>query len=423
MVSRPANRARRSTRPPARSDSPAPEFAFSSGSLRTDAEQALPDVSRALPFGVRLAGAYSWRIVVTAVVVLGIVTVLGRLSEIVIPLALAVLLSALLTPVKRLLRARRVPAALAVLIPFLGLIAAVAGLIALVVLTVHSGLGSFQQHAVATYRNALTTLSHSSLAISQSDINAAVASAEKTLKANSSKIAATAFTGADFLIHFVVALLLTLFLTLFFLIDGPGIWRWCVRLAPRRGRSGIDGAGKAAWLSLHEYVRVQVVVALIDGIAIGVVAAILGVPFAVPIGVLVFLGAFVPIVGSITTGLIAVFVALAYNGPLIALLMLVGLVVINQFETHVLHPLLLGGAVRLHPIAVVLAVAGGTILGGIVGAVFAVPTVAAANSAVKYLAGGHWKEVPPPSGPVPQTGDPSPRRDDDPRPGDVTTAV
>jgi predicted PurR-regulated permease PerM len=196
-----------------------------------------------------------------------------------------------------------------------------------------------------------------------------------------------------------------------------------VRLAPKRGRSAIDGAGKASWLSLHEYVRVQVVVALIDGLAIGVIAAILGVPFAVPLGVLVFLGAFIPIVGSITTGLLAVFVALAYNNPVNALLMLVGLVVVNQFETHVLHPLLLGGAVRLHPIAVVLAVAGGTILGGIVGAIFAVPTVAAANSAIKYLAGGHWKEVTPPSGPVPQRGDPSPRRDDDPRPGDVTTAV
>jgi predicted PurR-regulated permease PerM len=383
----------------------------------------MPDVGRAVPFGIRLAGAWSWRAIVIAIVVLGVVAVLGRLSEIVIPLALAVLLSALLTPMKLFLRKHRVPKALAVVIPFFGLIIAVAGLISLVVLTVHSGISGFQQHAIATYKNTLTALSRSSLAISQADVNAAVASAEKTLKANSGKLAATAFTGADFLIHFLIALLLTLFITLFFLIDGRGIWHWCVRLAPRRGRSAIDGAGRAAWLSLHEYVRVQVIVALIDGVAIGVVAAILRVPFAVPLGVLVFLGAFIPIVGSITTGLLAVFVALAYNNPVNALLMLVGLVAVNQFETHVLHPLLLGGAVRLHPIAVVLAVAGGTILGGIVGAIFAVPTVAAANSAAKYLAGGHWKEVPPPTGPVPESGNPSPRRDDDPRPGDVTTGV
>jgi predicted PurR-regulated permease PerM len=159
-------------------------------------------------------------------------------------------------------------------------------------------------------------------------------------------------------------------------------------------------------------------------VAIGIIAAILHVPFAISLGVLVFLGAFIPIVGSITTGLIAVLVALAYNDPVNALFMLVGLVAVNQFETHVLHPLLLGGAVRLHPVAVVLAVAGGTVLGGIVGALFAVPSLAAANSAVKYIAGGHWKQLPPPpTDPVPASGDPSPRRDDDPRPDDVTTTA
>ena len=352
------------------------------------------------------------------------VTALARLSEIVIPFAIAILLSALLTPFKRSLRTRGVPRALAVLIPFLGLLIAVAALITLVVISVHSGISSFQQHAIATYKNALSALSHSALAISQADVNAAVASAEKTLRANSGNLAASAFIGADFLLHFLIALLLTLFITLFFLIDGPGIWRWCVRLAPRRGRSAIDGGGRAAWLSLHQYVRIQVVVALIDGVAIGVIAAVLRVPFAIPIGVLVFLGAFIPIIGSITTGFIAVLVALAYNSPLNALIMLIGLVAVNQLETHVLHPLLLGNAVRLHPVAVVLAVAGGTVLGGIVGALFAVPTLAAINSAVKYIAGGQWKEVPPrPTGDVPEEGNPSPRRDDDPRPSDVTTTA
>jgi predicted PurR-regulated permease PerM len=376
-----------------------------------------------LPFGIRLAGAWSWRAIVVAIVVLGLITVLGRLTEIVIPLAIAVLLSALLMPMKRFLSRRRMPKAFAVVIPFVGLILAVAALIYLVVLTIQTGIGSFEQHALATYKSTLSTLSHSALAISQSDVNSAVASAGKVLKANGSKIAAGAFTGADFLIHFLVGLLLTLFLTLFFLIDGAGVWRWCVRLAPRRGRSAVDGAGKAAWLSVHEYVRVQVLVALLDGVGIGVIAAILRVPFAIPLGVLVFLGAFIPIVGSITTGLLAVFVALAYNNPINALVMLIGLVAVNQTETHVLQPLLMGSAVRLHPIAVVLAVAGGTILVGVVGAVFAVPALAAANSAVKYIAGGQWKEEsPPPTGPVPVAGNPSPRRDDDPRVGDVTTA-
>jgi predicted PurR-regulated permease PerM len=211
---------------------------------------------------------------------------------------------------------------------------------------------------------------------------------------------------------------------LFYLIDGAGIWRWCTRLAPRKARAAVDGAGRAAWLSLHEYVRVQIVVALIDGVAIGIVAAILRVPFAIPIGVVVFLGAFIPIVGSVTTGLLAVLVALVYNDPINALFMLIGVVAVNQIESHVLHPLLMGTVVRLHPIAVVLAVAGGSILAGIIGAVFAVPFAAATNSAVKYIAGGEWKDRPaPPTGPVPADGDPSPRRDDDPRPNDVKTTA
>ena len=382
------------------------------------------DAEAALPFGIRLAGGLAWRLIAIAIVVLGFIALVARLGEIVIPLVVAVLLSALLTPLKNLLLRRRLPKWLAVLVTFLVMVIVVGGLVTLVVFTVNSGVKGFSTHFVAFYKTTLDALRNSPLGISQTDVNNAVTSATDYLKSNSSKIAAGALTGADVLIHTLVAVLLTLFITLFFLIDGAGIWRWCVRLAPRKARSAVDGAAKAAWLSLHEYVRVQIVVALIDGIAIGVIAAILQVPFAVPLGVLVFLGAFIPIVGAVTTGLLAVLGALVYNGPVNAVIMLAGIVAVNQVESHLLHPLLMGGAVRLHPIAVVLAVAGGSVLAGIVGAVFAVPLAAATNSAVKYVAGGEWKgKAPPPTGPVPTEGDPSPRRDDDPRPGDVTTTA
>lgn len=382
------------------------------------------DSEAALPFGIRLAGGLAWRIIAIAVVVLGFVALIARLGEIVIPLVVAILLSALLTPFKRLLMNHRVPKWLAVLLAFLLMVVAVGGLVTLVVFTVNSGSSDFTRHVVAFYGRTLDALRNSPLGISQTDVNHAVTSATDYLKSNTSKIAAGALTGADVLIHTLVAVLLTLFITLFLLIDGAGIWHWCVRLAPRRARAAVDGAARAAWLSLHEYVRVQIVVALIDGVAIGVIAAILRVPFAVPLGVLVFLGAFIPIVGAVTTGLLAVLAALVYNGPINAVLMLAGIIAVNQVESHVLHPLLMGGAVRLHPIAVVLAVAGGSVLAGIVGAVFAVPLAAATNSAVKYVAGGEWKgKPPPPIGPVPEEGDPSPRRDDEPRPPDVTTTA
>ena len=385
---------------------------------------SLRDAEAALPFGVRLAGGLAWRLIAIAIVVLAFVALLARLGELVIPLVVAVLLSALLTPFKRFLMGHRFPKWLAVLVAFLTMVVAVGALVTLVVLTVNSGSSAFTEHVVAFYGKTLDALRNSPLGISQTDVNHAVTSATDYLKSNTSKIAAGALTGADVLIHTLVAVLLTLFITLFFLIDGPGIWHWCVRLAPRKARAAVDGAGRAAWLSLHDYVRVQIVVALIDGVAIGVIAAILRVPFAVPLGVLVFLGAFIPIVGAVTTGLLAVLAALVYNGPINALLMLAGIIAVNQVESHVLHPLMMGGAVRLHPIAVVLAVAGGSVLAGIVGAVFAVPLAAATNSAVKYVAGGEWKgKPPPPIGPVPEEGDPSPRRDDDPRPPDVTTTA
>ena len=383
------------------------------------------DAEGAIPFGVRLAGGFSWRIIAMAIVLLGFVALLARIGEIVIPFVVAILLSALLTPFKRFLMGHRVPRWLAVLLSFLLLLVSFGALVTLVSLTINSGLqNGFVDHVVTSYRSTLSFLSKSSFGINQTDVDSAVKSATTYLKANSSKIAAGALTGADVAIHTLVAVLLTLFITLFFLIDGSGIWNWCLRLSPRKARAAVDGAARAAWLSLHEYVRVQIIVALIDGLAIGIIAAILHVPFAVPLGVLVFLGAFIPIVGAVTTGLLAVVVALVYNGPVNGLFMLAGIVLVNQVESHVLHPLLMGGAVRLHPIAVVLAVAGGSVIAGIVGAVFAVPLAAATNSAIKYIAGGEWKgKAPPTPGPVPEEGDPSPRRDDDPRPKDLKTTA
>src|SRR5579875_139918 len=398
---------------------------------RPDASGAEPtgfalvrDAEAALPFGLRLAGGLAWRLIAIAIVVIGFVSLLAMLGEIVIPVVVAVLLSALLTPFKRWLMARGLPRWLAVIIAFFAMLIAIAGLITLVVFSINNNVGTFTTHVVTFYRNTLDALKNSPLGITQTDVDNAVKSATAYLKTNSSKIAAGALTGADTLVKTIVAVLLTLFVTLFLLIDGAGIWNWCVRLAPRKARAAVDGAARAAWLSLHEYVRVQVLVAFIDGVAIGVIAAILHVPFALPIGVLVFLGAFIPIVGSVTTGLLAVVISLVYNGPVNAVIMLAGIIAVNQVESHVLHPLLMGGAVRLHPIAVVLAVAGGSVLAGIVGAVFAVPLAAATNSAVKYVAGGEWKGKPPPAtSPVPEDGDPSPRRDDDPRPPDVKTTA
>jgi len=164
-----------------------------------------------------------------------------------------------------------------------------------------------------------------------------------------------------------------------------------VRLFPRRARPAIDGAGKAGWTTLSSFVRVQIVVAFIDAVGIGLGAVFLQVPLAIPIAVLVFLGSFVPVLGAVVTGALAVFIALVYNGVWPAVWMLLIVLIVQQVEGHILQPLIIGSAVKVHPLAVVLAVGSGAILAGIPGTLFAVPTVAVANVMIKYIAEGRWR--------------------------------
>jgi predicted PurR-regulated permease PerM len=396
---------------------------------RADDPPRDPDevVLRAIPVGVRIAGAWSWRMIGVLVLLGVLVYLVILLHTVVVPVLVATLLSGLLTPVKnRLLRAGW-PTWLAVLVTFLGTLVVIAGLVVLVVLTLRTGIGGLEQRTIAGYKNLIAAIKASPFGITDADVANAIGSISSTIRKNSGTILAGALSGASIVSDILVGLVLSLFITLFFLIDGSGIWRWCIRLAPRRARAAVDGAGRAAWLSVGEYARVQILVALIDAVGIGLVAFLLGlgVSLVVPIAVLVFLAAFIPFVGAIVTGGLAVLVALVYVGPVQALIMLAGVVGVNQLESHVLQPLLMGGAVRLHPVAVVLTVATGSLLGGIAGAVFAVPFVAAMNSAVQFVAGGAWKDdAPPPTSPVPE--EPSDRRrrrrrPARPEPQDVTT--
>ncbi|HEU4755600.1 MAG TPA: AI-2E family transporter, partial [Agromyces sp.] len=197
--------------------------------------------------------------------------------------------------------------------------------------------------------------------------------------------------------HFLAGILLALFATLFILIDGRHIWNWIVGIFPRRARAAIDGAGRSGWATLESFVKVQILVATIDAIGIGLGALLLGVPLAVPIAILVFLGSFIPIVGAVVTGALAVFVALVYNGWVIALIMLGVVLLVQQVEGHILQPLIMGTAVKVHPLGVVVAVTTGSLLAGIPGALFAVPIAAVGNVMILYISGGTWKQAEPPA--------------------------
>jgi len=186
--------------------------------------------------------------------------------------------------------------------------------------------------------------------------------------------------------HIVAGFFIILFATFFFLADGERIWAWTVRLAPRAAREHVDGSGRVAWVSLTQFVRATVIVAATDAIGIMIVAAVLGVPFVLAIGVLVFLGAFVPMVGATVAGIVAILVALVAQGPITALLMLAGVIAVQQLEGHVLQPFLMGRFVSLHPLGVIVAIGCGVLVGGIAGALIAVPLAAAGNAVVQHLA-------------------------------------
>jgi predicted PurR-regulated permease PerM len=184
----------------------------------------------------------------------------------------------------------------------------------------------------------------------------------------------------------LAGLFIVLFATYFFLADGALIWSWMVRLFPRAGRLKADSSGRVAWRSLTQFVRATVLVAGTDAIGVMVWAAVLGLPFIGAIGVLVFLGAFVPMIGATVSGIVAVLVALVAQGPVTALLMLVGVVVVQQIEAHILQPFLMGRFVSVHPLGVIVAIAMGVIVAGIPGALIAVPLAASLNAVVQHLA-------------------------------------
>ena len=177
-----------------------------------------------------------------------------------------------------------------------------------------------------------------------------------------------------------------LFATYFFLADGARIWAWMVRLFPRAARERVDSSGQVAWVSLTQFVRATVLVALVDAIGIMIVAAILGVPFVLAIGVLVFLGAFIPMIGATIAGSVAILVALVDQGPFTALLMLGGVILVQQIEGHILQPFLMGRWVSVHPLAVIVAIGCGVLVAGIAGALIAVPLAATGNVVAQHLA-------------------------------------
>ncbi|WP_309132503.1 AI-2E family transporter [Brevibacterium sp.] len=373
--------------------------------IRAEAE-AEPYVSP----GLKVAAAWSWRSIVVLVGIGVALWLLAKVSDVLLPALIALLLTALLAPLTSWLVRKGLPQAAAAAISFVGFLVVVAGLITLVGQQIYSGMPELVSQVISGFSAISDWLANRPFGIDSTTVSAyideSIARATSWLQSNSSQLLGGAWQATSSVGSFLAGAALCLFTTFFFLYDGKKISKWMINLLPIPAQKTAEGAALRGWKSLVQYVRSQILVAGIDAIGIGIGAAFLGVPLVIPLTVLVFLSSFVPVVGAVASGVIAVLVALVSNGLGSALIMLLVVVAVQQIEGQVLQPFIMGKAVSVHPLAVVLAVAAGAYLFGIVGALFAVPLVAVLNTMVGYIvrANGPRPDRDPDSDPPEATG-------------------
>lgn len=347
--------------------------------------QIQPPDGDAVPSGLRIATSYSWRFLVIAGASAVFIWLTMQLKLLVIPLLVALLLTALLWPFFTWMLRKGVPRWLAIVLGVIGLLGVVTGLMWTAIWQITQQWDSVQVRTTEALSQFRDYLIAGPLHLTSEQIDSALGQAWMFLEEQAEVLWSGALAVGATVGHVATGALLALFILFCTLADGKGIWRWTLRLFPRNARKTVDGAATAGWGTVVNYARTQLLVATIDAIGIGLGAFLLGVPLAIPVAVLVFLGAFIPFVGAVVTGALAVFLALVYNGPWIALWMLVIVLLVQQIEGHILQPILMGSAVKVHPLAVVLVVAGGAMVAGIPGALFAVPLAAFVNVFAVYV--------------------------------------
>lgn len=344
-------------------------------------------VAQAIPLPLRIGAGWAWRVIVIVIMAYGLGWLMRYLSEVTVPIAVAILLTALITPVAEFFVRRRFPRALAVALSMIIGLILVAGTLTLISVQIASQAVGIGDRVAKGFVDLTRWLSDGPLPIPERYLRIEELTNQVTtfLTDSSSSIASFAADFGTQLGHFFAGLAIALFATFYFLYDGRGIWSFLLRLVPQAGRDRLDDAARTGWTSLVQYVRATILVAFADAVGVLIVALILRVPGAPALAALVFLGAFVPIVGALISGFVAVFFALVMLGWVKALIMLAGIILVMQLEGHVLQPFLLGRAVKLHPLAVLLGIAIGVVVGGIVGALMSIPLLAFAKTFTQRL--------------------------------------
>lgn len=340
-----------------------------------------------VPWGVDLAAAWAWRLLVIAAAGYVLLWLVAFFAVIAVPVAVALLITALAIPIVDGLQRIGLPRGLSALVVVLLGLLFVAALLTFAGQQVATGAEDLANQASAGLGEIKDWLRDGPLHASDSQINDWINRAQQALEDTGRNLDFGSVTEVGTAVgHVFAGFFIVLFSTYFFMADGERIWAWMVRIAPRAARPHVDSSGRVAWISLTQFVRATVIVAATDAIGIMIGAAVLQVPFVLAIGVLVFLGAFVPMVGATVAGTVAVLVALVDQGPITALLMLGVVILVQQIEGHILQPFLMGRWVSVHPLGVIVAIGCGVIVAGVAGALVAVPLAASLNAVIQHLA-------------------------------------
>jgi len=340
------------------------------------------------PEPLQRAAALSLRflLVAAALAVLGYVLV--RLSVVVLPVVVALLITALLDPAVCWLRARGVPSLLATAMVLLGSIVVVLGLVASIVPAVVGQADELGAGVRAGIEQVTTFLVQGPLDISRVEIDQGIDRALEQLRGGLGGIATQVLTGAGYAANLLAQAVLTIIIVFFFLNDGARIWNGLVGVLRSSLQGDAHALGHRSFDILRSYTKGIVVVAVVDGVLIGLALVLIGVPLVLPLVVITFLGAFFPLIGAVAAGALAVLVALVSNGAGAAGLVLLAVIIVQQVEGNVLYPFLVGGSLELHPLLILLALTAGTALAGVVGALLAVPVAAVVSGAASYMRHG-----------------------------------
>jgi predicted PurR-regulated permease PerM len=347
-------------------------------------ERQRPEVPPALAW----LAAWSWRLLVVVAAAGAVLYLLILLKVMVIPVIVALFLATLLVPLVQWLEGRGWGHLTAVLTVFASAVLALAAIVAGLVPLIGNELGTLGDRVDQGIRDINEFIASRPFGLTEEDLNRWIDQARQQLRENSSGITRGAVRGATLLGEVITGLILTLFLTFFFVKDSARFTRWILDFAGESRAGHLREVGRRSATAVSSYLRGQATVGLVDGFFIGLGLAILGVPLAVPLAFLTFIAAFLPLVGAFVAGALAALVALVTKGFTTALIVVGITVLVQQLEGHLLAPLLLGRAVALHPVVIILALAAGGILGGIVGAFLAVPIAAVVTAAGTYLRGG-----------------------------------